>query len=99
LNDRSQLPGALDGWQRLSNRQQRRRIARFARAERHRTEVEVLLAETGLLEDWYEFPPTEQREILAGMDYLRYWPLGRRDLQHVVRAVERGSDYRRAAGG
>jgi hypothetical protein len=97
LADRAKIRGGLVAWQQQSERRRRRWIERFVRAEDRRAEFEVLLsARPGALEQWATFPPTQQREILAGIDYLRFWPR-RWALPKARTAIERGSDYLRLA--
>jgi hypothetical protein len=95
LADRSKLLGALDAWHGLRRRKQQRWITRLTRAERRRAAFEAAMSgDPEILACWQEFPPTEQREILLTLDWFRLWPL-RWEIPKAIRAVGRGSDYRR----
>ena len=97
LADRSKLPRALEAWQGLGHRKQQRWITRLTRAERRRAEFEAAMSGyPEIVARWQAFPPTEQREILLTLDWFRLWPL-RWEIPKAMRAVGRGSDYRRRA--
>jgi len=79
----------------MSDAQRQRCIARFVRSERRRPELETTLSKDPVtIALWNTFPKTEQREILSGIDYVRFWPR-KLAVRQAVRGVRLGSDYRR----
>ena len=99
LADSAARPGGLTAWNHLTDRQRRRWIERFVRAERRRPALETRLAdEPGLMEQWATFSPTEQREALSTLDYLRWWPLTGWEWRRLVDAVRKmWAEYAAAA--
>jgi len=47
------------------------------------------------MEQWVTIRPTEQRELLSTLDYLRWWPLTGREWDRLKEAVRHGPSYRR----
>jgi hypothetical protein len=95
IRDRQRLPGCLQRWNESSRSKKQRTIRRLACSERRREEFEAQFQnDPDLVASWRTFPVTEQREILATIDYLRMWPR-RWELRRAIEAVKRGSDYQR----
>ena len=99
IEDRRRIPGALDDWGRLSEKQKVRDLRRLVRSEIRREEFEVMIGnDAEASRRWTTFPLTEQRELMSTIDYLRCWPR-RWAMRQALNGVRRGSDYERRWGG
>src|SRR5262245_16188326 len=71
LRDRRGIPGAVDTWLSLSERQRLRWLRRFQAGEDRRAEFEQRLGRVpGATARWSDFCVTEQRELLGTVGFL-----------------------------